>query len=147
MKLSTKVEYGLISLVDIAVHSQSGDVVTVISIAERQNISKTYLEQILTPLRIAGIITATKGSQGGYTLADHPKNIRVSDILNALDRTLLSVTSDGDSKGDPAIVCALKQTVWDQLDNAFSSIANQTTLQDLMDAYSSNSGGAIMFYI
>ena len=69
MRVSTRVEYGLIALMDIALHSENGSCVATWEIARRQNISKKYLEQILPQLRTGGFIKAQKGIRGGYTLA------------------------------------------------------------------------------
>lgn len=147
MKISTKVEYGIVALIDIAVNSENKEVVTVISIAERQGISKNYLEQILTPLRQAGIISGTKGSQGGYTLVDKPDRLRVSTILNALDSTLLNVSFENSMKCEPSIIQAIKNSIWDELDDSFNKLANSLTLADLVEEYKRGNQNAAMFYI
>ena len=69
MRVSTRVEYGMLALTDIALHSENGSTVSGPEIAERQEISQKYLEQILTHLKQAGLIRAQKGLRGGYTLA------------------------------------------------------------------------------
>lgn len=147
MKISTKVEYGIIALIDIAINSRMNEVVTVISIAERQGISKNYLEQILTPLRQAGITNGTKGSQGGYTLTQKPEGLKLSTILNALDSTLLNVASDTDTKCDQNIKRAIRTTLWDKLDASFNKIAENMTLADLVEEYHSCNDSGAMFYI
>jgi Rrf2 family protein len=87
MKLSTKGRYGLRAMVDLAVHS-SGEHVALYSIAERQNISENYLEQVFSILRKAGLVKSVKGAQGGYTLADKPSNISIGAILRVLEGDL-----------------------------------------------------------
>ena len=74
MKISTKGRYGLRSIIDLIINS-SGENVPLINIAERQNISKNYLEQVFASLRKAGIVGSTKGAKGGYYLGDKPSNI------------------------------------------------------------------------
>ena len=74
MKLSTKGRYGLRAMVDIAVYSQDSPV-PISAIAERQNISVSYLEQLLPKLKKAGIIKSIRGAQGGYMLDKDPKDI------------------------------------------------------------------------
>ena len=147
MKISTKVEYGLVALIDIAMNSSSGDVVTVISISERQGISKNYLEQILTPLRQANIINGTKGAQGGYTLTEEPSELKLSKILNALDSNLLSVVFDSSMKCNQSSVNAIKNVMWDKMDKQFREIAENTTLADLVEEYKRESNTSVMFYI
>ncbi len=84
MKLSTKGRYGLRAMVDIAVYSQDSPV-PISAIAERQNISVSYLEQLLPKLKKAGIIKSIRGAQGGYMLDKDPKDISAGDILRTLE--------------------------------------------------------------
>ena len=99
MRVSTRVEYGLIALMDIALHSENGSCVATWEIARRQNISKKYLEQILPQLRTGGFIKAQKGIRGGYTLACSPGYVTLADILNALDISVLEEMEIPDSSG------------------------------------------------
>ena len=77
MKLSTKGRYGLRALIDLALYSEN-ETVSIQSIARRQNISDSYLEQLMRKLRSAGLIVSVRGAQGGYKLARPAKNF--SDI-------------------------------------------------------------------
>ena len=90
LKISTKVEFGIIAVIDIASHSLNGNAVTTPEIAKRQNISKKYLEQILSSLSSAGLVRGQKGSNGGYVIAKNLKEITFKDIINALDANVLS---------------------------------------------------------
>ena len=92
MKVSTRVEYGMLALTDIALHSGNGSSVPAPEIAERQGISQKYLEQILTHLRQAGLIRAQKGLRGGYTLTRAADKISLAEVINALDNTILEET-------------------------------------------------------
>ena len=83
MKLSTKGRYGLKAILDLALHSADGQI-TLNSIAERQGLSESYLEQLFAALKKAELIKSIRGPQGGYMLADDPENISVGDILRAL---------------------------------------------------------------
>lgn len=147
MKISTKVEYGLVALIDIAMNSEGGKVVTVISIAERQGISKNYLDQILTPLRQAGIINGIKGSQGGYNITDEPKKIKLSTILNALDSNLLNVTFDNSMKCNEDATNVIKSCIWDKMHKNINEFVESITLEDLVEEYRSGLNNSIMFYI
>ena len=69
MKLSTKGRYGLRAVIDLALASESDRAVSITSIARRQSLSKSYLEQLVRSLRKAGIVASTRGAQGGYRLA------------------------------------------------------------------------------
>ena len=84
MKFSKKSRYGLISLIDLSVHAKNGHV-ALNSIAERNDISPQYLEQVFAALRRAGIVKSIKGPQGGYLLNHPAEKITVAEILEALD--------------------------------------------------------------
>lgn len=76
MKLSTKGRYGLRAILDLAVYQDAGAVSTQ-SIADRQNISESYLEQLLAKLKKAGLVVSTRGASGGYRLAKDAGQISV----------------------------------------------------------------------
>ena len=83
MKLSTKGRYGLRAMIDLASHEEEG-AVSIASISERQNISESYLEQLVRPLRKAGFIESVRGAGGGYVLAKPADSISVGDVLRVL---------------------------------------------------------------
>lgn len=87
MKLSTKGRYGLRALIDLALYSEN-ETVSIQSIARRQNISDSYLEQLMRKLRSAGLIVSVRGAQGGYKLARPANEISVGDVLRALEGSL-----------------------------------------------------------
>ena len=89
MKFSKKSRYGVAALIDLAVNSKNGHV-ALGSIAERNEISPQYLEQVFASLRRAGIVKSVKGSQGGYLLKYPSSSITVASIIQALEGTLLS---------------------------------------------------------
>ncbi|MCX9077119.1 MAG: RrF2 family transcriptional regulator [Candidatus Methanoperedens sp.] len=149
MKLSTKGRYGLRAMVDLAVNS-SVDHVALYSIAERQNISVNYLEQVFSILRKAGLVKSVKGAQGGYTLSDNPSNIKVGVILRALEGNLSVVdeeSEDGDLSADSIQRC-LKVNIWDKINDSINSIVDSLTLEELVDEYKkTNDESTLMFYI
>ncbi|MBP3857890.1 MAG: Rrf2 family transcriptional regulator [Ruminiclostridium sp.] len=147
MKISSKVECGIISLVDICIYSND-DVVTVINISARQNISAKYLEQILPQLRQADIIRSVKGAKGGYTLTRPAEKITLRDVINALDSTVLGdVTFIG--KEDSLIADALSECLWSKMTAYLQSFAENVTLRDIADRYNKLSGSVSepMYYI
>ncbi|HHV99117.1 MAG TPA: Rrf2 family transcriptional regulator [Clostridiaceae bacterium] len=136
MKISTKGRYGLRSMVDLAVNS-SGDQVPLCSIAERQNISENYLEQVFSALRKAGLVKSIKGAQGGYVLADHPSNIKVGTILRCLEGDLLVVDPDSvdDNSSEYTIQKCIKVNVWDKINESIEKVVDSLTLEDLVNDY------------
>ncbi|HOB20914.1 MAG TPA: Rrf2 family transcriptional regulator, partial [Candidatus Atribacteria bacterium] len=79
MKISARGRYGLMAMLDLAVNS-ANEHISLYSIADRQNISPSYLEQVFSLLRKAGLVNSIKGAYGGYKLAGEPRDIRVGDI-------------------------------------------------------------------
>ena len=79
MKLSTKGTYGLRAILDVAENQNIGPV-SISSIADRQNLSENYLEQLMSKLKKAGLIASVRGAQGGYTLSRDPADINVGEI-------------------------------------------------------------------
>lgn len=134
MKISTKGKYGLKAMLDLAANSL-GDQVTLKSIAQRQNISEGYLEQVFSALRKSGLVKGIKGSQGGYVLGKNASEITVGDILRVLEGDL-SVVDENDLAGadDPAGYC-IKCNVWDRLNESINSMVDSITLDDLVKEY------------
>ncbi|HUS04507.1 MAG TPA: Rrf2 family transcriptional regulator [Dehalococcoidia bacterium] len=106
MRLSTRTRYGVRALLDMAQHSDNGPVLLK-DIAERQRISKDYLEHILIPLKVAGLVRTTRGVQGGFTIAKPATQIRLDEVVQILERRLALVECVDDPKSYPySDVCA-----------------------------------------
>ena len=149
MKISTKGRYGLRAMVDIAVHS-TGDFISLKIIAERQDISENYLEQVFSTLRKAGIVKSVKGAQGGYILVDKPENITIGRILRVLEGDISIIDEDTGVKSTygSSISRLIKQHVWDRMTDDINNIADSMTLGDLADDYRKKNGmAAAMYYI
>ena len=143
MKISSKVECGIISLVDICIYSNES-AVTVVNISSRQNISAKYLEQILPQLRQANIIRSVKGSRGGYTLTRPAENITLREVINALDRTVLE---DFSVKEDSRIAAVVSDCLWSRMTAYLQNFTDGITLRDLADRLTSSSSEQPMYYI
>lgn len=149
MKISSKVECGVIALVDIELHSRNGQVVTISNISERHAISAKYLEQILPSLRQAGLIRGLKGSRGGYVIARPSNAITLREILNALDVTILSDFEVDDTE-DPGMRQVLHDCLWSKMSGYLQAFAKSITLYDIAANYSEfllNSSPEPMYYI
>ncbi|NMB43427.1 MAG: RrF2 family transcriptional regulator [Clostridiales bacterium] len=144
MRVSTKGRYGLRAIIDLILNS-NGQNVPLITIAERQDISKNYLEQVFSSLRKAGIVNSTKGAQGGYYLADKPANITVGDVLKVLEGDLSVVSSDPDVQENPIEEC-IQRYVWEKVDSKVYEIIDGITLEDLVNEYR-NASNTFMYYI
>lgn len=134
MKLTTKGRYGIHAMYDLALTSSSSPQ-TIRAIAERQNISETYLEQLIITLRKSGLVKSVRGAQGGYLLARDPGGITVGEVLRALEGELAFVDCLADD--DP---CSKSHTcptrlVWQKVHEGLNSIVDGITLQDMLDDY------------
>lgn len=149
MKISTKVELGIIAMIDIAIYSENNEAVTVYSIAKRQKISSKYLEQILTVLRQADLIKGLKGSKGGYIITRPAEEITVREIIDALDLTVLG-NVDFSSQYDSALFNAVDAFIWDEMTAYLQKFAGNLTLADIISQYRSSieeNQEQIMYYI
>ncbi|MDF2472690.1 MAG: transcriptional regulator, BadM/Rrf2 family [Lachnospiraceae bacterium] len=140
MKISTKGRYALRLMLDLAEHN-TGEYITIKSIAARQEISDKYLEQIITQLSKAGYVKSTRGAQGGYRLAMAPDEYTVGMILRLIEGSLAPVAclDDDENQCTRANECATLE-VWSSLNKAINSVVDNITLADLVDRQSSLSG-------
>ncbi|MCI6006756.1 Rrf2 family transcriptional regulator [Oscillospiraceae bacterium LCP25S3_E10] len=135
MKISTKVEFGIIAIIDIATYSKNGSAVTTPEIAKRQNISKKYLEQILSCLSSAALVRGQKGSNGGYVIAKKYSDITFKDIINALDVSVLSDVYFSTQSDNETIVTLINQKLWDVMSGYLQKYADSITLEDIVESY------------
>ena len=98
MKLSTKGRYAMVALTDLAL-AKDDELVTLGEISERQDISLPYLEQLFVKLRRAGLVDSVRGPGGGYRLARPASEIRVSDVLGAVDETVSALHTGAGASG------------------------------------------------
>ncbi len=135
MKISTKGRYALRMLLDLAVHQGIG-YVPLKDIAERQNISKKYLEQIVPILNKSDILNTNRGYQGGYRLARNPDKYTVSEILRLTEGSLAPVpcVEQNPINCERSAEC-LTLPVWQGLYNVINEYLNGITLQDILDTH------------
>ena len=133
MKISTKGRYALRMMVDLAEHQGEG-YVSLKDIAERQDISKKYLEQIIPVLNRASFLKANRGSQGGYRLAKAPKAYTVKEILELTEGSLAPVAClDDDPSGCERSASCATIALWKGLQETIENYLGGITLQDLLD--------------
>lgn len=141
MKLSTKGRYGLKAIVDIAVDYGKGRL-SVNQLAEKQGISVAYLEQLISALRKAGLVEASRGASGGYTLTRAPEDINVGEVLRALEGStaiLDCVSVDDSAACSNACFCSARP-LWIKLQQKIDEVLNTTTIKELADDYAVRSG-------
>lgn len=133
MKMSTKGRYAVMAMIDIAAHSH-GEPVSLAEIAERQDISQEYLEQLFGKLRKAKLVDSARGPGGGYRLAREARDTPVSDIILAVDEELQLTRCGGDAvegcvKGERCNAHDLWSSLGRQMINFLSSIS----LEDVVE--------------
>lgn len=133
MKLSTKGRYGLRALIDLACYSEL-EPVSISSIAERQNLSERYLEQLMSLLKKAGLVKSIRGAGGGYVLNREPTDISVGDVLRALEGKLEPVECAAYSRQEEcaaADVCVTKY-VWKRINESINQTVDEIKLDSLI---------------
>ena len=133
MMISTKGRYALRIMVDVAQHD--GEMpVSVREIAQRQDISGKYMEQIISVLTRSGLLRSIRGAQGGYHLAKSPEQITVGMILRAAEGSLAPVSClDEDINHCEHAGRCTTLTVWQKLKDAIDDVVDHTTLADLIE--------------
>ncbi|MEL4106759.1 Rrf2 family transcriptional regulator [Oscillospiraceae bacterium WX1] len=132
MKISTRGRYAIRMMLELAM-SEPDQYVTIKSIAERQDISGKYLEQIISVLSRAGFVKSVRGAQGGYKLAHPAEEYTVGSILRLIEGSLVPVACMEDEPNQcPRCETCATLDVWKQVDEAVSSVVDHITLLDLV---------------
>lgn len=132
MKISTKGRYALRLMLDLAT-APAGEPVPLRDVAQRQEISDKYLEQIVTPLSRAGLVRSVRGAGGGYLLTRETKDYTVGEILRPLEGSLAPVSCvDGSECCARAEQCVTLE-VWREIQQAVSGVVDRITLADLVE--------------
>ncbi|WP_338548200.1 Rrf2 family transcriptional regulator [Roseovarius phycicola] len=134
MKLSTKGRYAMVALTDIALQGPE-TLVTLGDISKRQDISLPYLEQLFVKLRRAELVTSVRGPGGGYQLARSTSEIRVVDILAAVDETIDALHKGAGASGAASGSRAQSMTnrLWEGLSAHVYVFLHQTRLSDVVE--------------
>lgn len=141
MKISTKGRYALRMLLDLAIHQDRG-YIALRDIAEHQNISKKYLEQIVPLLSKSGLLRANRGYQGGYMLSKPASKYTVGEILRLTEGTLAPVACLEQEYNDcPQAAECMTLSVWQGLYQVMSEYLDNITLQDIIDKDTALTGG------
>ncbi len=135
MKISTKGRYALRLIIDLAMHREEG-YITLKDVAERQDISKKYLEQIVSLLNKTDLLKTTRGYQGGYMLAKDPSKCTVGEILRLTEGTLAPVSCLEYEKNECARAdSCMTLFVWEGLYKTITDYLDGITIQQIIDRY------------
>ncbi len=134
MKLSTKGRYAVMAMIDLAMHSD-GKPVSLADIADRQEISLSYLEQLFAKLRRGGLVNSVRGPGGGYLLAHSDQETRMSDIILAVDEPIHATRC---TPGQP-FGCrgnksrCITHDLWEELGNQIYLYLSAVTVADVVN--------------
>ena len=147
MKLSTRAKYGTRALLDLALH-WGNEPVPLKDIARRQNISRHYLEHLITPLVAAGIVASTRGAKGGLQLARPPQEVKLNEVIQLLEGSITLVECVDNPECCPRYELCVTRDVWDEMKKAKDGVLAATTLQDLVERQKKKAPPAeAMYYI
>jgi Rrf2 family transcriptional regulator, iron-sulfur cluster assembly transcription factor len=134
VRLSTRGRYAVMAMVDLA-HHGNGEPVSLAEIAEREEISLAYLEQLFAKLRRAGLVNSVRGPGGGYLLAHSRDDTRIADIILAVDEPIRAVRCTPGSalgcRGDRSR--CLTHDLWDELSNQIHLYLSSVSLGDVCE--------------
>ncbi len=134
MKLTTKGRYAVTAMVDIAANAKDDAPVPLSDIALRQGISITYLEQLFGKLRRGGLVVSERGVSGGYRLSQEAVQIRISQIVAAVDEQIVTkACTPGSDRGCQGTgVRCMTHDLWDELGRQIEIFLNTVTLDDVL---------------
>lgn len=132
MKLSTRGRYAARAMLDLALNYRQEPVV-LSAIARREQISEQYLEQLIGPLKIAGLVRSVRGANGGFILAKPPSLIRIGHIVRAVEGSTALVECVDNPQACSRVAHCLTREVWVKATEAVNNVFDSITLKDLMD--------------
>ena len=130
MRLTSKGRYAVTAMLDVALHSQQNPV-PLADISERQGISLSYLEQLFSKLRKAGLVASVRGPGGGYRLGADAQSIVIGAVIAAVDESVDATKCNGKGNCQGGTRC-LTHTLWRDLSSRISDFLNNITLGELM---------------
>lgn len=148
MRISAKTRYGIAALIHLAQNSTEDRLVPILSISEALGISKIYLEQVFSLLKRGDIVVSVKGAQGGYQLSRPANEITILEVFKAIEQTLFESTEETVPAKGQEIEKAMKDVIFDSIDNAIEAALGGTTLLDMVhEAKKNKSTNEFMFFI
>jgi Rrf2 family cysteine metabolism transcriptional repressor len=132
VKISTKIRYGARAILELASHYGEGPI-DLKEIATRENISLKYLEQVIIPLRTAGLVKSVRGSKGGYSLARPPSEICLNDVVEILDGHVQLIECLKNPKECQKADLCVTREIWKEASNAIHKIFSSVTFEQMVN--------------
>ena len=132
MKLSTRTRYATRAILELADNFGKGPLQTRI-IAEHQDISVKYLEQLMSALKSGGLVRSQRGAKGGYILANPPDKIKLSDVFEIFEGPVVTVECVANENYCARAADCIARQVWSEVQRAVKNVLQSITLQDALD--------------
>jgi Rrf2 family transcriptional regulator, cysteine metabolism repressor len=132
MKLSTRTRYAMRAILELANNYGKGPLQTRV-IAQNQDISTKYLEQIMSALKSTGLIRSQRGAKGGYVLANPPEKIKLSDVFDVFEGPVVTVECVANENYCSRAADCIARQVWGEVQRAVRNVLQSTTLRDVID--------------
>lgn len=136
MKVSTRGEYGVRAMVALARHYGDGPL-SITEIAKASSVPPAYLEQLIAPLRRAGLVESKRGAHGGYLLGRSPAEVRVGDVYRVMEGPVAPMDCVSEDEADqtcPLIDGCETRPIWLKVRDSIIEALDSTTLADLIEA-------------
>ncbi len=150
MRFSAKGEYGILAVFELAQHTGETPLQAK-TIAKNQRIPLRFLEQVLSGLRKAGLVESVRGAQGGYVLNKMPSEIRISDVLEAMEGPItpssrVSGNDDRNHSHKTVTGDGILKPVWEEVKTAVIGVLDSVTIQDLCERKKEKDQQKILMY-
>jgi Rrf2 family cysteine metabolism transcriptional repressor len=137
MKLSTKGRYAARAMVELAMAYGTGPV-RLSEIAEKQQISVRYLERMMNAMVTVGLVRSTRGQHGGFNLSKPPEEIRLGQVIQAVEGSLTPVECVDDPKLCHRCGLCVTREIWKTLKEAIDNVLDSVTLEDMVEMQQKN---------
>ncbi len=133
MKLNSKGRYAVMAMADLA-KSDAGEPISLTEISLRQGIPISFLEQIFLKLKKSNLVQSSRGPSGGYLLTKSPEEIKLSNIISAVDEKVKTVGCKKESKKgcNGKLIKCITHDLWDDLENHINNFFERNTLKDIV---------------
>jgi len=135
MRISTRTRYGMRAILELALAYKAGKAgpLQIKVIAERQNISNKYLEQLIAIIKSAGLVRSIRGPHGGYVLAKSPEDIKLSEIFRVLEGPVFTVECVENKEACASFADCITRRLWIEVNDAILNVLTNKTLQNLVE--------------
>lgn len=132
MRISTKIRYGARAMLELASRYGEGPI-ELKEIAQKEDISIKYLEQVIVPLRTAGLVKSVRGSKGGYSLGKPPSEICLNDLVEILDGQINLIECLRDPKACQKVSSCVTRDIWGEVSDAINKIFRSITFEEMVN--------------